>query len=551
MKIQSISELKIKLQEKAVTEYAYENVELKRDWSREHGEKISMLTNGQPEYNCFLVVGVEDDGSLSGHDESWLASKLEVLSQHCNQYLDPSVTLLDITTEDVDGSKLIICTIKNPGIVVKWGNYAFAGNGTTKKKLAPEQILELNLSLPGLTDVSKQSVEFTPIIALVQDLRAILGDDYREGYLEKYHLDNTKCGELLFGNTKYRVVKYDQVGEVVSNETRLGLFGLLSNSMNDEVRTYYSDFISDSTRITDSLLREAIGNCVGHAAFKDNFGEIIIELHPSRIVISNLAFPEYTSLANKWFSSAHKSPNPFLMETLRMAKKVDELGRGKKKLLSECLSNGFNAPVVTITDAGRYKRWTLQIIFEENDERFMNIERSLSKQYQSQPEKIIIAYALILWHQKPFSEIRRYFDNHESKVAAEVISDIKGPVFFWEERDSIVLHRWVKLLIEEGKSSKEFTHHEELELYKRCLSLHNKYHGGLITPAEFRELAHLSNSSSDMSLSSRIMKKWTNENKLQKVKRGTYKFTERTVIEIEKSELLKLVQAFASKGEDT
>lgn len=551
MKIKSISELRIKLQERKLTEYAFENVELKRDWSKEHGEKISMLTNGQPEYECYLVVGVEDDGNLSGKDESWLASKLEVLSQHCNQYLDPSVTLIDITTEYVEGSNVIICTIKNPGVVVKWGNHAYAGNGTTKKKLTPEQILELNLSLPGLSDVSKQAVEFTPIEELVQDLNNLIGDEYCDDYLEKYHLAQTKCGELLFGNTKYRIVKYDGVGEVIVNETRLGLFSLLSRSTNDEVRRYYSDYISDSNRITDSLLREAIGNCVGHAAFKDNYGEIIIELHPSRIVISNLAFPEYTSLANKWFSSAHKSPNPFLMETLRLAGKVDELGRGKKKLLSECLINGFNAPVVTITDASRYKRWTLQIIFEENDERFMNILRSLSKQYQGQPEKILIAYALILWHQKPFSEIKRYFDNHESKIAAEVISDIKGPVFFWEERDSIVLHRWVKILIEEGKSSKEFTHYEENELYKRCLSLHNKYHGGLITPAEFRELAHLSNSSSDKSLSSRIMRKWTSEKKLQKIKRGTYKFTERTTIEIEKSELLKLVQAFASKSDDT
>ena len=166
----------------------------------------------------------------------------------------------------------------------------------------------------------------------------------------------------------------------------------------------------------------------------------------------------------------------------------------------------------------------------------MNIQRLLSKQYQGQPEKTLIAYALILWHKKLLSDIKKYFDSHDLKIAVEVIRDIKGPVFFWEERDSIVLHRWVKLLIEEGKSSKEFTYHEELELYKSCLSLHNKYRNGLITPAEFRELAHLSNSSSDMSLSSRIMKKWTGEKKLHKVKRGTYKFTERKTIAIEKSE---------------
>ena len=55
MKIKSISELKIKLQEKSLTEHGYENVELKRDWSKSYGDKISMLCNGQPNNNCFFV----------------------------------------------------------------------------------------------------------------------------------------------------------------------------------------------------------------------------------------------------------------------------------------------------------------------------------------------------------------------------------------------------------------------------------------------------------------------------------------------------------------
>jgi hypothetical protein len=73
---------------------------------------------------------------------------------------------------------------------------------------------------------------------------------------------------------------------------------------------------------------------------------------------------------------------------------------------------------------------------------------------------------------------------------------------------------------------------------------------GLITAAEFRDLAHLSNSSSDKSLTSRILGKWKDEGKVVKMKRGTYKFTDRTIIEIEKSELLKLIKAFSNKGED-
>lgn len=550
MKIESISELKTRLQQKGLTEHKYENVELKRDWSKEHGVKVSMLCNGQPNEQCFLVIGVEDNGALSGHGEEWLSSKLEILSQHFNQYLDPVITLLDITTEDVDGSKLIIATVKNPGVVIKWQGNAFIGNGTTKRKLEPEEILELSLSLPGLTDLTKKKSSYMPLQELVGEFCTMGAIQLDEHVLERYHISDTKCGELLVGSGKYRFVKYDSEGNVHLNETRIGLVGLLSEKTHEEIRQYYMNCIPNSSLISDAMLREAIGNCVGHAAYQENDGEIIVELHPNRISISNLAYKEYTSLANKWFSSAHKSPNPFLMETLRLINKVDELGRGKKKLFSECLMRGFNAPVVTISDAGRFKRWSLLIRFEESSERFNSLRKALTEQYDSIPEKGLIAYALVLWSYKPFSEIAKYFDSHEYKIAAEIISDSKGPVFYWKEKDKIILHRWVKVLLEEGKASKGFTMHEEKELYQSCLEIHNQFYSGLITSKQFREIAHLSNSGSDKSLASRTLSKWERENKLKKIKRGTYKFLESRTVEIEKTVLRSLLDAFSDKGKD-
>ena len=49
-----------------ITEHLYENVELKRSWSREHGEKASMLCNGNPISENFMIIGIEDDGALAG-----------------------------------------------------------------------------------------------------------------------------------------------------------------------------------------------------------------------------------------------------------------------------------------------------------------------------------------------------------------------------------------------------------------------------------------------------------------------------------------------------
>lgn len=547
MKIKCISDIKIELQKQSLTEHGFENVELKRDWSRSYGEKISMLCNGNPEDDCFLIVGVEDDGKMSGHDDAWLTKNLEVISQHCNQYLDPSISLLDITTEDINGSKVVICHVKCPGVVVKWERYAYRGKGTTKKQMTPEEIMELNLSLPGITDFSKQKISFIPNEALTKIFCEKAGLEYDDRVLERYSLSDTRAGGILFGETKYRIVEYNEDGDVLRNEVKTGLLGFLSDKTYEEVRNFYSNKKVDSERITDSMLREAFGNCVGHAAYKENDGEIILEMHPHRMVLSNLAYEEYSSLANKWFSSAHKSPNSFLMESLRLGRWVDELGRGKKKLLSECLVKGLNPPVIAVSEAGRFKRWSLQIDFEDSGERFRNLRDSLFSYYDKNKEKSLIAYALVLWSDKPFSEIKKYFDTHESKIAAEIISDLRGPVYYWEDRDKIVLHRWVKILIEEGKASKEFTQHEENELYKRSLELHNRFYGGLITPSQFRELAHLSSSQSDKSLTSRVLKKWELESKLIKLRRGTYKFTDTTKIEIEKAVLLKLLSEFNKK----
>ncbi len=550
MKIQKISDIKIKLQSQDLTEHAFENIELKRDWNKSYGEKLSMLCNGYPENDCFLIVGVEDNGAVAGHNEAWLSTTLGIISQHCNQYLDPSISLLDITTEDVNGSKIVICHVRSPGVVVKWNRTAFRGKGTTKIKMSQEDIMELNLSLPGFTDASKKQIDFVAQENLVVDFCTMADVNYDHRVLSRYSLENTRAGKLLFGNSKFRVVKYDNHSEVLINETRYGLLNLLTMNTFDEIRRYYADSGTEANRITDGILREALGNCVGHAAYIENDGELIIEMYPNRIVFSNLAYTEYSSLANKWFSSAHKSPNGFLMEALRLGRRVDELGRGKKKLLSECLINGFIPPVVTVSEAGRFKRWSLQINIQDNGERYTMIRESLLNYYGSDKEKALIAYALVLWSNKAFSEIKNYFDMHESKLAAEIVSDFNGPVFYWEEKDRLVLHRWVKILIEEGKSSKEFTHYEELELYKRCLEFYNKFYRGLLTPAEFRETAHLSNSNSDKSLSSRILSKWVNEGKLEKIKRGTYKLTDSTKVEIERDLFDKVFSAFHEKTQD-
>ena len=544
MKVTSLLDLKSLLEQKAVKEHTYENVELKRDWRRNHGEKLSMLCNGQPESDCFLVIGVEDNGQMAGHEESWLKDQLAIISQHCNTDLDPAISLVDLTTDNVEGNMIVIAHVKNPGVVVKWEGCAHAGKGTTKKKLSDQEILELNLSLPGLTDLTRQRCNYKPNEDLAVTFFEMAGISYDDSVLERHNLHNTRAGKLLLGNSRYRVVKYDDNGDVLANDPREGILRLLTESMFGEIRDYYECLGIERDRISDSMLREALGNAVGHAAYKDNDGEIILELHPSRLVISNLSFAEYTSLANKWFSMAHKSPNSYLMETLRIAKRVDELGRGKTKLLSECLRSGFGPPEINVSDAGLYRRWSLHLEINQGNETFRLLYDQISRFYSPSNDKILIAYALVLWRQKPFSEIKRYFDAVESRIAAEIISDIRGPLFFWEEKDLLYPHRWVQILLEDGRQSKGFTPYEEKRILNLCKEICLNHYSGYLTTAHFRDLAHLSNSQSDKNLATRTLKKWQQAGQLTMIGKGKYRFAERDTVEIEKSTLTKMLELF-------
>ena len=52
--------------------------------------------------------------------------------------------------------------------------------------------------------------------------------------------------------------------------------------------------------------------------------------------------------------------NGLLMEVLRVAGHVDELGRGKNLIFSDSIKNGKRSPEVILERAGRYDRWKLK-----------------------------------------------------------------------------------------------------------------------------------------------------------------------------------------------
>jgi len=542
MIINNYEELILLLKNNEITEHKYLNVELKQTWSQEVGKKFSMLTNSRPNEICYLLVGVNDKGFFISSNDNWLKTNIENISGHINAYLDPYITVLDVKTEKFHDNYVLIIIVKNPGVVVKWNKKAYKGSGTTLDEMEPEEILEMNLKFPGLHDFTKQETIYQSKIQLVELFCNLAKLEYKDNILIKFHLSNNKCGDLLLGTGTYRLIKYNKEDNIISNETRNGLITLLSSEFNAEIRKFYELYLDNTNRISDIILREAIGNCVGHAAYHDNTGEIIIELKHDCLIFSNLVYRDYISLVNKWFSHAHKSPNPFMMETLRFIGKVDELGRGKKRLFSECLMKGFTAPHITITEAGKNKRWQLIIPINDENENYNELKNRLINIYGT--EKGLIAYALVLWKDLKFSEIAKYFDEWYSKIATEIIADIKGPVFFWKERDQITLHRWVEVLINEGKASKGFSEYEERQLFDSFKNIFNQFHGGIFSSKQFREFAHMSNSPSDRVLASNVLNKWLKAGKLEKLKRGNFQFIEKTTVEVEKDILKTLIDVF-------
>jgi len=415
--------------------------------------------------------------------------------------------------------------------------------------MQPEEILELTISLPGLADYSRQPWSgninkelakgyISKILSRRSDMPFNKEDCSAEDILRYLKIIDKNISNILFGDFPYRIVFYDCSNLIVNQETRHGLFGLLTDSFIDEVQQWsISQTTSAMKPFSDKALREGINNAVAHSAYFENYGEIIIEIFPHKVIISNLCLRESIYFANKWFSSSHKSYNQLLMEILRMAGYVDELGRGKSTIFAESINNGKRPPRIYTEPAGRYFRWKLYIFGGMVDQKQIKLLMRL-KSYYKEEQKALIAYALVLWRDKTVSDIRNYVGEETAPIFAEVLGDLNGPVFYYGKNDQILLQRWARIILEEGKDSKAFTTADEEALYDFAFEMQTKYHRSIITPQELRLLAHMGDSESEKVLSSKILKKWVEEKKVTKIKKGEYRFVQKELEKISYATLL-------------
>ncbi len=543
--LHTLEDIRSAIRTGAVAEHRNINVELKESWAKECGKKVSALANKHAVPKAWVLVGIDDSGRLIGQNEQWARHTEQAVSQQFNEYLDPTQACAAIHCVQEGTAWFVAIELVPPGAIVKWENRAYKAAGTTQAEMSPEEVLELTIRLPGLADYSKQPWQGQCEPGLISEFCNQL-DRHRKGdpaieqlvkqnatdALRQLGIHGKHVARLLFGSTSFRFVVVDATGHVVKNDQRSGLWRILGETMVNEIQDESRKLrgISDEP-YSPLALREALANMVAHAAYFERDAEIIIEVTPDSLSLANLCLPELGFFANRWFSRGHKSPNALLMEVLRLAGRVDELGRGKTLIFRESLLGGRRPPKVFIEPAGLYSRWKLVMHGGAKDQRSLRLLNRLRALFQDE-RRALIALALVFWRNESVSEIRKYVDDEFQEEFVDVLEDLRGPVFFNRSTDRLWLGRWAEILLGKGKDSKRLSDEEETRVFQSAYRFHTRFTNGVMTNEDFRKRASMGDTASERALASTILSEWLAKGLIDRVgRRGKFKFRPQPTID--------------------
>jgi len=530
----SIANLIHELSNGTLVEHRHVNVELKQSWSQEVGKKISGHANANMDSSTYVVVGVADDGRLLANDEKWAIETEKKVANHIGQYLDPPQACHKLTAHEISNSWIIVVEVKCPGAVTKWNDSAYKSTGTHATKMSSEEVMQLTLQLPGLSDYSAQkwegSVDEQLVDTFIQiavdqndDLDDLIGLDAKIA-LSRIGIGDKNVSNILFGDFKYRLVKYDENDDPVYNSSSGPLGKMLLPEFREEIQSYATDVSGGTDRVySDPALHEALSNAVAHAHYFEKNGDLVVEVFSNRIVVSNLCDPSSSALANKWLSKEHYTFNAALVEFLRVCHLVEELGRGKRVIYKESIKYGRPQPLVDIGNAGRVTRWSLTIFGGSADDKQLKLLARLREHYKDE-QKALMALSLVMWRNKPLSEILDYIGPENKQLVNEVAGGMSGAIWIDEAADMVYLSRWSRLILQQGKDSQKFTPHEEHQLFNFVKKMSQEYHGGIADNKYVRSLANMGDSRSEITQVSNLLKKWVNEGRITKTKGRRYKF---------------------------
>ena len=517
-------------------------VELKSDWQQEHGKDISAIANHSDFTGGWVVIGVNDQGKLLGKDSDWLRQTEAVVSNQINQYLVPSWAAKGVEGKSLPGGSCIIIEIQNPGEVTEWNNKAYKVTGTVSTLMTPDEQLSLSLRLPG-EDYSKtpdpQPVDGSLVMEFAKKLQEVdpaeFSDDLASvaptDILKKLCLFETTTAAILFGGYKFRIIRYEINGDILDQEEKSGEYYALSDNFIAQIQAWtrkqgtvlrgQTASAIEETPYPTKALREILANAVAHALYSRDQGNIVIELRPDRLTVSNNCSLEAKSFTKKWFSRDNYSRNKLLMRTLRAAKVTDEAGTGKSRIFRMMIESGKREPVVDFLELRNMGRWSITLYNEEQNLHLLALIKRFKESF-SDPDKYRIATALVLWRESSWPEIQEKLDEHFMRVALEVMKSDASPVY--RINDRLFAKRWVTVGLT-GQMSKRFTEAEEEQILQVLKNYaFNFDRKGNISTNEARSIIGLSNASSEVTQLSNLFRKWAEKKLVTLIKRGHWKF---------------------------
>ncbi len=542
MSLPTREEIKSKIEQGVISEVLVQGLELKSKWDQRYGKDISAIANQYNRQGGWLIIGVDDKGNLAGHDHDWLKKTEQLVSNHVGQYLEPDWCVAEIFGDQINGSYFLFIKINSPDSVVYWNGNAYKLVGTTSPQMTPAEITDLTIMLPG-SDYSK--LEFTGSIdnALVMSFAdklieagTITVDDPNSltaNYvLSALRITQKKASGILFGDHQVRIVHYDVDGDVLDQTSKKGLYSVLQNSFIEEVQSWTrkegtvlkKDSISAQEEIPYPIaaLREILANAVAHSLYSKNEGDIVIEMYPNRISVSNNCPLDSEAFANKWFSKINQSLNKLLMNVLRMAKITDELGSGKNRIFRYMMENGKREPIVQFENHKNYGRWTITLYNEQDNRHITKLIDRLKSNFNN-PDEWRIATALVLWEHKTWSEVIDALDDHYLRIVEQILKSDQSPISRF--KDKIIMKRWV-MAIFDGQVTIKFSTREE-NLYREFLRdfSYSFEAGGYITNDVARKLIGLTKEKSEITQLSNLFRKWQKQGHVEQAKkRGEWKF---------------------------
>jgi len=523
-------------------EHLVVGLELKSSWSQDHGKDLSALANQESFEGGWVVIGIDDTGHPSGRDAAWLKKTEEQVSQHILQFLAPYWAVRSTRGHAVPKGHILVLDVINPGEVVEWNGRAFKVSGTISTEMTPDEELKLSLRLPG-EDYSRTEWTGDPNGALVLEYARKVRENRpdEEGkkldalspsdILSKLSLNSKTAAGILFGDYRYRIVHFDQRGDVLDQRDGAGLYGMLTDAFVEGLQSWTRKagtvVRGSSTSVVEELpyppraLREVLANAVAHAFYARDQGNIVVEARPDRLTISNNCAIESKAFVEKWFSRESCVRNKLLMVTLRIAGVTDELGSGKSRIFRQMIESGRREPIIEFAELNRYGRWSVTLYNEETSSHIQNLISRL-KECFSDSDKWRISVALVLWRDKSWAEIENRLDQHYQRVALEVIRDEQSPVIV--VGNEIFLRRWAQIALT-GQTSRRFTVGEE-EQIKSILKAFafDGARNGHFANEDARRIIGLSNSQSEIVQLSNLFRKWASKDEIQQVKRGQWKF---------------------------